>query len=118
MQSGGEKTILRISAYIPTQRYYFFGEYFDPTGIIVTVHYSDGTSDTVQFSDYAGIKWWLPNNPNDPNPTMSNSSYRAFIAGDKNIVITYSVDGKTYETVSTVGVGSRPDDGNPNVIMP
>ena len=83
------KTLSSISvATAPTKTTYTAGEYFDPTGLVITRTYSDSTSDTYTYSGHTSEFTF--------NPTTST----ALTTSNVSITITY--DGKSTSQAITV----------------
>ena len=56
------KELTSISvATAPTKTIYYAGEYFDPTGLVITRNYSDSTSDTYTYAGHAANFTFTPN---------------------------------------------------------
>lgn len=74
----------------PTKTRYTDGESFDPAGMVVTAHYSDGTTREIPAGQYT----WSPNG--------------ALAAGNKIILVTYGENGVTAQVAITTA--ARPTD--------
>lgn len=83
------KTLSSISvSTAPTKTTYTAGEYFDPTGLVITRTYSDSTSDTYTYSGHTS------------EFTFSPSTSTALTTSNTSVTITYS--GKTCSQAITV----------------
>ncbi len=84
-----EPTLSSIAvATAPTKTSYTAGEYFDPTGLVITRNYSDSTSDTYTYSGHTS------------EFTFSPSTSTALTTSNASVTITYS--GKSCEQAISV----------------
>lgn len=84
-----QKTLSSISvATTPTKTTYTAGEYFNPTGLIITRTYSDSTSDTYTYANHTS------------DFTFSPSTSTALTTSNSSVTITYG--GKSCSQVITV----------------
>ena len=90
----GSRVLQSISVSGPTVKEYDIGATFDPAGLVVTAHYSDGTSEVLDANAYTLS-----------TPDMST-------AGDKIVTVTYK--DKTAEFTITVGKKAQPEENKPN----
>ncbi len=92
--SSSAKTLSSISvATAPTKTTYTAGEYFDPTGLVITRNYSDSTSDTYTYADHTS------------EFTFSPSTSTALTTSNASVTITYS--GKSTSQAITVNAAQK-----------
>ena len=92
--SSSAKTLSSISvATAPTKTTYTAGEYFDPTGLVITRNYSDSTSDTYTYADHTS------------EFTFSPSTSTALTTSNASVTITYS--GKSCYQAITVNAAQK-----------
>ena len=77
----------------PTKTSYTAGEYFDPTGLVITRNYSDSTSDTYTYSGHTS------------EFTFSPSTSTALTTSDASVTITYG--GKSCNQTITVTAAQK-----------
>ena len=88
------KTLSSISvSTAPTKTTYTAGEYFDPTGLVITRTYSDSTSDTYTYSGHTS------------EFTFSPSLSTALTTSNASVTITYS--GKSCSQAITVNAAAK-----------
>ena len=98
------KTLSSISvASAPTKTTYTAGEYFDPTGLVITRTYSDSTSDTYAYADHTS------------EFTFSPTTETALTTSDASVTITYSgkscnqaITVNAAKTLSSISVSTAP----------
>ncbi len=89
-----EKTLSSIVvATAPTKTTYTVGDYFDPTGLVITRTYSDSTSDTYTYSGHTS------------EFTFSPSTSTALTTSNTSVTITYG--GKTCTQTISVTAASK-----------
>ena len=92
--SSSAKTLSSISvATAPTKTTYTAGEYFDPTGLVITRNYSDSTSDTYTYADHTS------------EFTFSPATSIALTTSNASVTITYS--GKSCNQAITVNAAQK-----------
>ena len=102
--SSSTKTLSSISvSTAPTKTTYTAGEYFDPTGLVITRTYSDSTSDTYTYVDHTS------------EFTFSPSTSTALTTSDTSVTITYSgkscnqaITVNAAKTLSSISVSTAP----------
>ena len=102
--SSSTKTLSSISvSTAPAKTNYTAGEYFDPTGLVITRTYSDGTSDTYAYSGHTSEFGFSPN------------TSTALTTSNKSVTITYSGKSTTQaitvsaaKTLSSISVSTAP----------
>lgn len=88
------KTLSSISvSTAPTKTSYTAGEYFDPTGLVITRTYSDSTSDTYTYSGHTS------------EFTFSPSTSTALTTSNESVTITYG--GKSTTQAITVNAAAK-----------
>ena len=88
------KTLSSISvSTAPTKTTYTAGEYFDPTGLVITRTYSDSTSDTYTYADHTS------------EFTFSPSTSTALTTSNASVTITYG--GKSTSQAITVNTATK-----------
>ena len=98
------KTLSSISvATAPTKTTYTAGEYFDPTGLVITRTYSDSTSDTYTYSGH------------NSDFTFTPTTSTALTTGNTSVSITYggktcnqSITVNAAKTLSSISVSTAP----------
>ena len=98
------KTLSSISvATAPTKTTYTAGEYFDPTGLVITRTYSDSTSDSYTYADHTS------------EFTFSPTTETALTTSDASVTITYSgkscnqaITVNAAKTLSSISVSTAP----------
>ena len=99
---GGSPTLSSISvSTAPTKTSYTAGEYFDPTGLIITRNYDNSTSDTYTYAGHTG------------DFTFSPSTSTALTTSNTEVTITYG--GKTTTQAITVNSGGGGGGGSCSV---
>lgn len=99
-----EKTLSSISvSTAPTKTSYTAGEYFDPTGLVITRTYSDSTSDTYTYSGHTS------------EFTFSPSTSTALTTSNTSVTITYggkscsqAITVNAAKTLSSISVSTAP----------
>ncbi len=87
--NAAQKTLSSISvSTAPTKTTYTVGEYFDPTGLVITRNYSDSTSDTYTYAGHTS------------EFTFSPTTSTALTTSNVSVSITY--DGKSCSQAITV----------------
>lgn len=79
----------------PTKTTYLVGEYFDPTGLVITRTYSDSSSDTYSYAGH------------ESDFTFSPTTSTALTTSDTSVTITYG--GKNCSQSITVNAPKTPD---------
>lgn len=88
------KTLSSISvSTAPTKTTYTAGEYFDPTGLVITRNYSDSTSDTYTYANHTS------------EFTFSPTTSTALTTSNVSVTITYS--GKSTSQAITVNAAAK-----------
>lgn len=102
--SSTAKTLSSISvSTAPTKTTYTAGEYFDPTGLVITRTYSDSTSDTYTYSGHTSDFTFSPNT--STALTTSNTSVTITYGGKScNQAITVNAA----KTLSSISVSTAP----------
>lgn len=97
------KTLSSISvSTAPTKTSYTAGEYFDPTGLVITRTYSDSTSDTYTYSGHTSEFTFSPTT--STSLTTSNTSVTITYGGKScNQSITVNAAAKTLSYISISG---------------
>jgi len=98
------KTLSSISvSTAPTKTTYTAGEYFDPTGLVITRTYSDSTSDTYTYANHAS------------DFTFSPTTSTALTTSNVSVTITYggkscsqSITVNAAKTLSSISVSTAP----------
>lgn len=98
------KTLSSISvSTAPTKTTYTAGEYFDPTGLVITRTYSDSTSDTYTYADHTS------------DFTFSPTTSTALTTSDVSVTITYggkscnqAITVNAAKTLSSISVSTAP----------
>ena len=97
------KTLSSISvSTAPTKTTYTVGEYFDPTGLVITRTYSDSTSDTYTYANHTS------------EFTFSPSTSTALTTSNASVTITYGGKSTTQaitvnaKTLSSISVSTAP----------
>ncbi len=98
------KTLSSISvATAPTKTTYTAGEYFDPTGLVITRTYSDSTSDTYTYANHTS------------DFTFSPSTSTALTTSNASVTITYggkscnqAISVNAAKTLSSISVSTAP----------
>ena len=98
--SSSSKTLSSISvATAPTKTTYTAGEYFDPTGLVITRTYSDSTSDTYTYANHTSEFTFTPTT--STALTTSNVSVSITYGGKScNQAITVNAAQKTLSSIS------------------
>ena len=92
---GGTPTLSSISVSTPpTKTSYTAGEYFDPTGLVITRTYSNSTSDTYAYAGHTS------------EFSFSPSTSTALTTSDASVTITYGGKSTTQTITVTSGGGS------------
>ena len=92
--SGGSPTLSSISvSTAPTKVTYTAGEYFDPTGLVITRTYSNSTSDTYAYAGHAS------------DFTFTPSTSTALTTSNTSVTITYGGKSTTQAITVTSGGG-------------
>lgn len=92
--SSSSKTLSSISvSTAPTKTTYTAGEYFDPTGLVITRTYSDSTSDTYTYSGHTS------------EFTFSPTTSTALTTSNVSVTITYG--GKSTSQAITVNTAAK-----------
>lgn len=102
--SSSTKTLSSISvSTAPTKTTYTAGEYFDPTGLVITRTYSDSTSDTYTYANHTG------------EFTFSPTTSTALTTSNTSVTITYSgkstsqaITVNAAKTLSSISVSTAP----------
>lgn len=97
------KTLSSISvSTAPTKTTYTTGEYFDPTGLVITRTYSDSTSDTYTYANHTSDFTFSPNT--STALTTSNTSVTITYGGKScSQAITVNAAVKTLSSISISG---------------
>lgn len=104
VQASSAKTLSSISvSTAPTKTTYTAGEYFDPTGLVITRAYSDSTSDTYTYADHTSEFTFSPST--STALTKSNSSV-TITYGGKSATQTITVNAA--KTLSSISVSTAP----------
>lgn len=98
------KTLSSISvSTAPTKTTYTAGEYFDPTGLVITRTYSDSTSDTYTYADHTS------------DFTFSPTTSTALTTSNVSVTITYggkscnqAITVNAAKTLSSISVSTAP----------
>ena len=98
------KTLSSISvATAPTKTTYTAGEYFDPTGLVITRTYSDSTSDTYTYANHTS------------DFTFSPSTSTALTTSNSSVTITYggkscsqAITVNAAKTLSSISISTAP----------
>ena len=89
-----EKTLSSIAvSTAPTKTTYTAGEYFDPTGLVITRNYSDSTSDTYTYANHTS------------DFTFSPTTSTALTTSNASVTITYG--GKSCSQAITVNAAQK-----------
>ena len=102
--SGGtEKTLSSIAvSTAPSKTSYTAGEYFDPTGLVITRNYSDSTSDTYTYAGHTSEFSFTPST--STALTTSNTSVTISYGGKScSQAITVTAASKTLSSISISG---------------
>ena len=92
--AASSKTLSSISvSTAPTKTTYIAGEFFDPTGLVITRTYSDSSSDTYTYADHTA------------EFTFSPTTSTALTTSNKSVIITYS--GKSCSQAITVNAAPK-----------
>jgi len=92
--NAAQKTLSSISvSTAPTKTTYTAGEYFDPTGLVITRNYSDSTSDTYTYAGHTS------------EFTFSPTTSTALTTSNVSVTITYS--GKSCSQAITVNAAQK-----------
>jgi len=92
--SSSTKTLSSISvSTAPTKTTYIAGEYFDPTGLVITKSYSDSTSDTYTYANHTS------------EFTFSPTTSTALTTSNTSVTITYG--GKSCSQAITVNAAAK-----------
>ena len=106
--SSSTKTLSSISiSTAPTKTTYTAGEYFDPTGLVITRTYSDSTSDTYTYANHTS------------EFTFSPTTSTALTTSNTSVTITYSgkscnqaITVNAAKTLSSISVSTAPTKTN------
>ena len=103
--SSSTKTLSSISVYTsPTKTSYAAGEYFDPTGLVITRTYSDSSSDTYAYSGHTSEFTFSPTT--STSLTTSNTSV-TITYGGKSCNQSITVNAAAV-TLSSIAVNTAP----------
>ena len=103
--SSSTKTLSSISvSTAPNKTTYTAGEYFDPTGLVITRTYSDNSSDTYTYANHSSEFEFDP----DLDEALTTSDTSVTIAyGDKTTTQSITVNPAS-KTLSSISVGTAP----------
>ena len=84
----------------PTKTNYIEGQYFDPTGLVITLNYSDSTHEDIDYASHSGD---FSFNPSLSTALTTSKNSVTITYGDKSVSQSISVSAKALSSISISG---------------